>query len=77
MVILPLPLNQEGQFSAVKVYAQSTGQPHKGLKRYRKSLSSSTGVWLGEAKVSCSFCHQGAQLILAYSWARLAVLAAG
>ena len=33
--------------------------------------------WLGEAKVSCSFCHQGAQLMLAYSWARPAVLAAG
>ena len=25
----------------------------------------------------CSFCHLGAQLILAYSWARPAVLAAG
>ena len=33
--------------------------------------------WFGEAKVSCSFCHQGAQLILAYSWAKPAVLAAG
>ena len=32
---------------------------------------------LGEAKVSCSFCHQGVQLILAYSWARPPVLAAG
>ena len=35
------------------------------------------GVWLSEAKVSCSFCHQGAQMILAYSWARPAVVAAG
>ena len=33
--------------------------------------------WLGEAKVSCSFCHQGTLLILAYSWARPAVLTAG
>ena len=33
--------------------------------------------WLGEAKVSCSFCHWGALLILAYSWARPAVFAAG
>ena len=33
--------------------------------------------WLGEANVSCSFCHRGAQLILAYSWARPAVLATG
>ena len=33
--------------------------------------------WLGEVKVSCSFCHWSAQLILAYGWARPAVLAAG
>ena len=32
--------------------------------------------WLGEVKVSCSFCHWGAQLILAYSWARPAILVA-
>ena len=32
--------------------------------------------WLGEAKVSCSLRHRGAQLILAYSWARPTVLAA-
>ena len=30
----------------------------------------------GCRKVSCSFCHWGVQLILAYSWARPAVLAA-
>ena len=35
------------------------------------------GLHGGEAKVSSSFCQQGAQLILAYSWARPAVLAAG
>ena len=33
--------------------------------------------WLGEAKVSCSFCHWGVQMILAYIWARPAVFAAG
>ena len=33
--------------------------------------------WLGEAKVSGILCHRGAQLILAYSWARPAVLATG
>ena len=33
--------------------------------------------WLGEAKVSCILHHQGIQLILAYSWARPAVLVAG
>ena len=35
------------------------------------------GGWLGEAEGSYRFCHRGAQLILAYSWARPAVLAAG
>ena len=29
------------------------------------------------AKVLCILPHQGVQLILAYSWARLAILAAG
>ena len=28
-------------------------------------------------KVSCIFCHRGVQLILAYSWARPAILVAG
>ena len=32
---------------------------------------------LGGAKVSCIFCHRGVQLILAYSWARPAILVAG
>ena len=33
--------------------------------------------WLGEAKVSCTLCHWGVQLILTYSWARPSILAAG
>ena len=33
--------------------------------------------WSGVAKVSCILRHRGVQLILAYSWARLAVLVAG
>ena len=33
--------------------------------------------WLGGAKVSCISRHQGVQLILAYSWARPAILVAG
>ena len=33
--------------------------------------------WLAEVKVSCSFCHRGTHLILAYSWAKPAVLAKG
>ena len=33
--------------------------------------------WLGGAKVSCILRLRGAQLILSYSWARLAILMAG
>ena len=33
--------------------------------------------WSGGAKVSCILCHRGVQLILAYSWARPAILVAG
>ena len=33
--------------------------------------------WSGGAKVSCILCHLGVQLILAYSWARPAILVAG
>ena len=33
--------------------------------------------WLDEAKVSCTLHHRGVQLILAYSWAKPATLAAG
>ena len=35
------------------------------------------GGWSGGAKVSCILCHRGVQLILAYSWARPAILVAG
>ena len=33
--------------------------------------------WLGGAKVLCILHHRGVQLILAYSWARPAILVAG
>ena len=33
--------------------------------------------WSGGAKVSCTLRHRGIQLILAYSWARPAILVAG
>ena len=33
--------------------------------------------WFGVVKVSCILHHRGVQLILAHSWARLAVLVAG
>ena len=42
-------------------------------------LNHSSGYWgwSGGAKVSCILCHWGVQLILAYSWARPAILVAG
>ena len=33
--------------------------------------------WSGGAKVPCILCHRGVQLILAYSWARPAILVVG
>ena len=33
--------------------------------------------WSGGAKVSCILCHRGVQLILAYSWARPAIIEVG
>ena len=33
--------------------------------------------WSGGAKVSCILRHQGVQMILAYSWARPAIVVAG
>ena len=39
--------------------------------------SSEAWWWLGVTKVSSIFCYRGVQLILAFSWARLAILVAG
>ena len=36
-----------------------------------------TRGWSGGAKVSCILCHRGVQLILAYIWARPAILVVG
>ena len=40
-------------------------------------IASTFRGWLGGAKVSCILRHRGVQLILAYSWARPAILVAG
>ena len=34
-------------------------------------------MFMGGAKVVCILCHWGVQLILAYGWARPAILVAG
>ena len=51
----------------------------QGLQMYLSNCDfiCTIGGWLGGAKVSCIFCHRGVQLILAYSWARPAILVAG
>ena len=41
------------------------------------SWSQSIGRWLGVAKALCILRHRGVQLILAYSWARPAILVGG
>ena len=47
--------------------------------RYRKCVSTCTPLWgwSGGAKVKCILHHWGVQLILAYSWARPAILVVG
>ena len=47
------------------------------LKIEKKSFKQHLLGWLGGAKVSCILRHRGVQLILAYSWARPAILVAG
>ena len=47
-----------------------------GSKPMKDSYNLELG-WPGVAKVSCILRHRGLQLILAYSWARLAILVAG
>ena len=46
------------------------------MLRGQRSKIGSEG-WSGGAKVSCILCHRGVQLILAYSWAKPAILVAG
>ena len=41
------------------------------------SISTSHNSYSGGAKVSCILRHWGVQLIMAYSWARPAILVAG
>ena len=49
-------------------FTNNTSELRDGCMLYRR--------WSGGAKVSCILCHRGVQLILAYSWARPAILVA-
>ena len=46
------------------------------FKKIRLDISCESG-WSGGAKVLCILHHRGVQLILAYSWARPAILVVG
>ena len=48
-----------------------------GMASFYSGLTYGYKEWSGVAKASCIICHGGVQLILAYSWARLAILVAG
>ena len=54
-----------------------SGRSYVRLSRIGTSCSFAWMGWSGGAKVSCILCHWGVQLILAYSWARPAILVAG
>ena len=56
-------------------YGASLGRGNKRLLKWSRFVDQ--GGWSGGAKVSCILCHRGVQLILAYSWARPAILVAG
>ena len=52
--------------------------PHEALCHYMYMYESFFwGGWSGGAKVLCILDHRGVQLILAYSWARPAILVVG
>ena len=48
-----------------------------GTNEFAGSTSDESRGWSGGAKVSCILPQGGIQLILAYSWARPAILVAG
>ena len=58
--------------------AKNLKDSDKLLQRTQQYLTKGWGwgVWSGVAKVSCILCHQGVHMILAYSWARFAILVA-
>ena len=68
-----------GRYVKASVYQNKTGQDLKEVKHgeLQNQLSDKEQGWSGGAKVSCILCHLGVQLILAYSWARPAILVAG
>ena len=78
----------ENGWSPVKVWPISNTNKYdigkassKDVKTFKSILYARTFAlnwgWSGGAKVSCILCHLGVQLILAYSWARPAILVAG
>ena len=54
-----------------------TSQNLVSLYEKKKKISTTAGGWSDGAMVSCIIRHRGVQLILAYSWAKPAILVAG
>ena len=76
--------NERVKCTSVYYYRRSMTRTSLGPWKCVRDMGSSShrGLimaqgWSGEAKVSCILRHRGVQLILAYSWARLAILVAG
>ena len=60
---------------SISLYVMSTSLHMMSISIYVMSICLNWGWWDG-AKVSCISHHWGVQLILAYSWARPAILVA-
>ena len=59
-------------------YNEPDNKAHSPVGRaWAPETKTQPGRWSGGAKVSCILRHRGVQLILAYSWARPAILVAG
>ena len=70
-------LLQKESTCSPRVYSKRKALAPHGFTPEGKHLLPTGLRWLGDAKVSFILRHRGAQLILAYSWARPAILVAG
>ena len=73
-----LPIFSDGIYKQYQDYPHEQTTLSKYIYVYRKLWFSNPPVgWSGGAKVLCILHHRGVQLILAYSWARPAILVVG
>ena len=60
------------KYGIIKIFSS----PQHDLQGHTKDFNNKKKL-IGGAKVSCILCHRGVQLILAYSWARPAIVEVG